>query len=167
MCKSMWIGVSVCVGLVCADGAPRTRSFILVKIKLQQHQLLYLCLKWKQWQWLFPCAMCHAALFYRCVLLNAFKELFAAKYLSLHFSSFPCTSTIYICMAKLIALCLALHSHTLKFISFVASHLPPQSNMFHSIYTQHTLSNFYYSRYFIALAPFVNHILPLIPFSAL
>lgn len=61
------------------------------KIKLQQHHFLFLCKNKSNGNrngsspHMGAVCMCvrHAALFYRCVLLNAFKELFTAKYLCL------------------------------------------------------------------------------------
>lgn len=105
-----------------------------------------------------PYAMCHAALFHRCVLSNAFKELFAAKYLLLHFSRFPSTyNWIYICMAELsqFFLSLYLYAHTpqspIKYVPFYKFFAP-----------NCTLGNFNYFCYFIvSLLLLVIHILVL------
>lgn len=67
--------------------------------------------KWKQSQWqrLFShmvalsASCCYAALFYRCVLLNAFKELFAAKYLSLHI--FQAFCSLFTLLCQTVAVC--------------------------------------------------------------
>lgn len=110
--------------------------------------------------------MRHAALFYRCVLLNAFKELFTAKYLCL------CTFFKY-CECVYVGATIAVRSlptllrsmnvcmqasmfrpcHRLLRFVFDSrhSHCRFQTiTMFHSIFVHKSMPcNFYNSRYFI------------------
>lgn len=120
--------------------------------------------KWKQLQWqrvffhmaALSASCCYAALFYRCVLLNAFKELFAAKYLSLHIFQAFCSLFTLLCQTFVVCSRSLFHSFVHSVFVCVST-ITALSSCAVSLFGTHIVASF---EQIICFIPFSAHTNP-------